>query len=89
MLIRSQNRLRLVNMENIDTLAIGLGSFQIYSFLGNESTLLGTYSTEEKVVKVLDMIQESYVTNKGYYLSGNKSRTSYVFYMPQDDEVEL
>lgn len=89
MLIRSQDRLRLVNTENIDTLAIELGSFHIYSFLGNESTLLGKYSTEEKAVKVLDMIQESYIANKGYYLSGSKSKTSYVFYMPQDDEVEL
>ena len=51
---------------------------------------IGTYSSEEKALKVLDMIQEAYLKNAQANLSAgtltvNKNT---VFQMPQDDEVE-
>lgn len=41
---------------------------------------LGTYSTEDKAKKVLDMVAKTIVTSKKYGMN-------YIFKMPQEDEV--
>lgn len=86
MLIRSQNKHSLINLDNVTRLTAG----KIY---GKDETgwlievdkipfteCLGQYSTEAKAIKVLDMIQD-------YYINTNNSRCR-VFQMPQDTEVE-
>lgn len=62
MLIRSQNKKSIVNMDNI--VEISVVSREIYSFCGKNHTQIGTYSTEEKAIKVLDMIQNAYSVMK-------------------------
>lgn len=69
---------------------------KIYNSVG---LLLGTYSTEEKAIKVLDMIQEEYL--KHIYGTGGEMATAdiyiqpfafippKVFQMPSDEEIEV
>lgn len=66
MLIRSQDKTALVKFENIvvnlklpDSLTIICWSLQDAQRSG-EYFILGKYSTKEKAMKVLDMIQEAY-----------------------------
>ena len=97
MIVRSQNKKAIVNLNNIDTIEVR--DCQIRYYCGGTETvgLLGQYSTEEKAVKVLDMIQEEY--GKHVYGQGGQMATAnyYVppfaftppktFQMPQDSEV--
>ena len=79
MLIRSQNKTLLLNYSNsaiIDTMEIDGGYIAAYSGFKGAYTL-GKYSQEEKVIKVLDMIQEAYA-------NGHID-----FQMPADSEVEV
>lgn len=60
MLIRSQDKEILANMEGpiaIEILGDGKGHATMY---WKDSYVLGTYSSKEKTMKVLDMIQEAY-----------------------------
>ena len=60
MLIRSQSKEVLANMEGpiaIEILGDGKGHATMY---WKDSYVLGTYSSKEKTMKVLDMIQEAY-----------------------------
>ena len=63
MLIRSQDKRMIVNFENICTISAfpEKDSEDIYVEDGTGSLMVGRYSTEEKAMKVLDMIQEAYV----------------------------
>lgn len=91
MLIRTQDRKCLVDMTQTQINVYELDerykndkeSYEIvlYSdFLGCNKQL-GTYSTEDKAMKVLDMIQ-------GTYLSANcQYAHNAVFEMPADEEV--
>ena len=82
MLIRSQNKTALVKFENIvvslklpDSLTVICWSLQNAQRSGGYF-ILGKYSTKEKAMKVLDMIQEAYVNGHVDYQ------------MPEDSEVE-
>ena len=79
MLIRSQRKTLLLNYSNsaiIDTMEIDRGYIvACLNFKG--AYTLGKYSQEEKVIKVLDMIQEAYA-------NGHID-----FQMPEDSEVEV
>nr|DAE53711.1 MAG TPA: hypothetical protein [Caudoviricetes sp.] len=75
MLIRSQGKEILANMEGpiaIEILGDGKGHATMY---WKDSYVLGTYSSKEKAMKVLDMIQEAYVNGHIDYQ------------MPEDSEV--
>lgn len=75
MLIRSQDKEILANMEGpiaIEILSDGKGHETMY---WKDSYVLGTYSSKEKTMKVLDMIQEAYVNGHIDYQ------------MPADSEV--
>lgn len=75
MLIRSQDKEILANMEGpiaIEILGDGKGHATMY---WKDSYVLGTYSSKEKTMKVLDMIQEAYVNGHIDYQ------------MPADSEV--
>nr|DAG54981.1 MAG TPA: hypothetical protein [Caudoviricetes sp.] len=86
MLIRSQDKSRLINFNNIRELRFWecAQGFDITDCV----CPIGHYSTREKALKVLDMIQEAYckfMSVKNDDAWGGKES---VFYMPEDSEVE-
>ena len=64
MLIRSQNKEWFVNLDQINTISIEIHEDRAYilSYQGtvDTATRLAEYSTKDRAVKVLDMIQESF-----------------------------
>lgn len=99
MLIRSQSKKTLTNLAQVTDLAVveeekefGVIVYYPFSVFNEYSKMcLGTYSTEEKAIKVLDMIQNVY-TQYGTIEDGLKNVYSAynfpkVFVMPQDNEV--
>lgn len=66
MLIRSQDKRMIANFDNICTVSAfpEKNSEDIYVEDGTGSLMIGRYSTKEKSLKVLDMIQESYTNEK-------------------------
>ena len=85
MFIRSQDRTKLVKASDFHILSSNK-VFAIYSGID----ALGYYSTEEKAMKVMDMIETAILGNEiansvidiGYWKKG-------LFQMPKDDEVEV
>ena len=77
MLIRSQNKRMIVNFDNICTVSAfpEKDSEDIYVEDGTGSLMVGRYSTKEKAIKVLDMLQEGYI-------NGHSNCQ-----MPEDSEV--
>ena len=78
MLIRSQNRELLIDFNNspaIGIMKVGWCAVKITCSDTDETLDIGSYSTKEKAIKVLDMIQEAYV-------NGHID-----FQMPEDSEV--
>lgn len=61
MLIRSQDKSILINMNNVSSIEVGDDRLRIFANNGDAIYDIGEYSTEAKVIKVLDMIQEAYV----------------------------
>ena len=68
MIIRSQDKKGFVNLENIDTVCMN-DEFSIYAFNDKSKSFIGTYSTEEKAIKVLDMIQNAYERYKMFTIT--------------------
>jgi hypothetical protein len=99
MLIRSQNKAVIINLDNIDSISADCWSGEVNVFNGEDAVIIGQYSSKEKAIKVLDMIQKEYGTH--YYGTGGPMATSNfyippfgfdppkVFQMPQDSEVEV
>lgn len=96
MWIRSQDRKALLNVNQVLISPSVDGSiYYINDSLGEESNVLGVYSTEEKAKKVLDEIQEA-IEDKFYYNIENLGCGSYVlkkgceiYEMPQDEDSEV
>lgn len=96
MLIRSQNKEVLVAFENLLNIEVSGGAISTRVDNG-WSCLLGEYSTREKALKVLDMIQEAYseyqimLNFSVVYLHEFKEKTDgfAIFQMPEDSEVEV
>lgn len=83
MLIRSQDKTALVKFENIvvnlklpDSLNVICWSLQDAQRSGGYF-ILGKYSTKEKAIKVLDMLQKAYINGHIDYQ------------MPEDGSVEV
>ena len=95
MIIRSQHKTRIVNMNGIDTICIRSTEDEnivtVDAFNGDSYTLMGEYSTEEKAIKVLDMIQNEYFTHMTVVDNAGVTvkmlERPKVFQMPQDSEV--
>lgn len=88
MIIRSQNKKGIINLNNIDTIGIepNCCGYDVAGYNGTQESCvkLGEYFTEEKAIKVLDMIQSAYVElnlNYPQYVANG------YFEMPQDCEV--
>ena len=60
MLIRSQDKRILINMNNVSSIEVGDNELRIFADDGETIYDLGEYSTKVKAMKVLDMIQEAY-----------------------------
>lgn len=97
MLIRSQNRDILINIEQIDCICIRdicirdslKKKYEIRCFRGESITVIGYYSTQEKAMKVLDMIEHEYTDIICDFRHGYKPvQLPKVFQMPADEEVE-
>lgn len=108
MLIRSQNKEYICNIKAV----YGVGYQEAHDYKRGkvEKTnheicvdtgvvdSIGVYSTKEKALKVLDMIQEMYLTRmeldggfdrvNGCYVQPDYWVLPKVFQMPQDEEVE-
>lgn len=79
MWIRSQDRKALLNVNQVLISPSVDGSiYYINDSLGEESHVLGIYTSEEKALKVLNDIQEWYECSYGE-----------TFQMPQDEDVEV
>lgn len=83
MIIRSQDKKRIINLDSIICLQVKAKS--IYS---NDDLWIGTYSTEEKAIKVLDMITMRYYKANQYFESSGFVE-NVVFQMPADEDVEV
>jgi hypothetical protein len=88
MLIRSQDKETLVNIETSIVLYISGTIGKKYPISTSNGYAIGFYSTKAKAMKVLDMIQEAYcefmAIRNGDMWCGKES----VFQMPEDSEVE-
>ena len=84
MLIRSQDKTIIVNIDNAFSIAIRdiNGAASIYVGSQGGCCIIAEYSTKAKVLKVLDMIQEAYCKFMSW--DGKES----AFCMPEDSEVE-
>lgn len=87
MWIRIQNKKQLVEASDLYIAKRGKG----YSISTGKGTDFGTYSTIEKAVKVMDMIQEKILSPHYQNDIGANKIAIYkekIFEMPQDSEVE-
>ena len=87
MWIRSQYLYTLIKCER---LSVRKCCDENYCVIGDEHVVLGEYSTEEKAIKVLDMIQEKIIERElmNFGLAKRFSYEHCAFQMPQDDEVK-
>lgn len=100
MLIRSQDKEILVNMETSIVFHISgvIGKkYPIFVYWKGNGYVIGFYSTKAKAMKVLDMVQEAYseyqimLNFSVSYLHEFKEKTDgfAIFQMPEDSEVEV
>lgn len=88
MLIRSQDKRILINMNNVSSIEVGDNELRIFADDGETIYDLGGYSTRAKALKVLDMIQEAYERYE-YEKAFKTGLTLFeTFQMPEDSEVE-
>lgn len=87
MLIRSQDKSRLISLNNTRELRFWecAQGFNITDCV----CPIGHYSTKEKAMKVLDMIQEAYCKFMSVKNDDAWNGKESVFYMPVDSEVEV
>lgn len=63
MLIRSQDKTIIINVDNVFNISVRDINGTIIIYIGSPSSccIIAEYSTKEKAMKVLDMIQEAYM----------------------------
>ena len=88
MLIRSQNKALLVNLDNVASICANNGNI-IVDYVNRDHDSIAKYSTEEKALKVLDMIEAAVTRiwdceNKFVSVKGTDSL---IFEMPPESEV--
>ena len=92
MLIRSQNKKVIAVLENCDSIGVypvqSIYHICTYNGVEESRSSIGEYSTEEKAIRVLDMIQNSYqYCEECKYMGVGASQPEFAFQMPQDSEV--
>ena len=95
MFIRTQDKTTLVNLEQVKEIFV-IGKTVRCEHTGDLGTcrFLGTYSTEEKALKVLNSIQKYHDSNLVVYsMDGMIERVTDIpnktFQMPEDEELEV
>lgn len=87
--IRTQDKIKLVNMPvKIIDICQSEEGYDIYA----DTQKIGNYSTEEKAIKVLDMIQvkiKEPIYQVNIVVGEIETHKDIVFEMPQDDEVVI
>ena len=71
MLIRSQNKRILINMNNVSSLEVSDNELRIFADNGEAIYDIGEYSTKAKAIKVLDMIKEANMDYKSGEIIGS------------------
>ena len=91
MLIRSQNKELLVNFNVSAGIEIEERNTKtvVTSYITGCSYLLGEYSTKEKAMKVLDMIQDAYERYEYEKVFKTGLTLFETFQIPADSEVEV
>lgn len=64
MLIRSQNKETLLNMDRVTTVELGVNGLKITADTDDTVYVLGNYSSKNKAIRVLDMIQKAFTDEK-------------------------
>lgn len=88
MWIRTQDKETIMNCN-----AVGIG-LEEQTTIWSGGYVLGTYSTKEKALKVLDMIEDRINENEEFAAQGERYHgytirlTKFVYQMPLDSEVE-
>ena len=90
MLIRNQKKNLLLLIENSIVIDIDSENSVCMEF-PNETYVIGKYSSKEKAMKVLDMIEREYVYCERCRTRGEEANCipAYAFQMPQDNEVQV
>ena len=101
MLIRSQDKKCIVNLDNIvgifsvknlpkDRVILPQYETDIVCYSDRDETSIGRYDSEEKAIKVLDMICAEYQAPIYRIIDGDEIDVyeNIMFHMPQDDEVD-
>ena len=88
MIIRSQDKTVITTDLNLQIYDTGNDSFEIVN--GTVDTI-GLYSTEEKAIKVLDMIREAYSRMEDIKCGAVQAQKYdlFCFQMPDDEDVEV
>lgn len=91
MLIRSQDKTIIVNIDNAFSIAIQDINGVTTIYVGSQGSCCNMveYSAKAKAMKVLDMIQEAYCKFMSVKNDDAWSGKESVFYMPEDREVEI
>ena len=89
MLIRSQDKRILINMNNVSSIEAGDNELRIFADDGETIYDLGSYSTKAKAMKVLDMIQEAYERYEYEKVFKTGLTLFETFQMPEDGSVEV
>lgn len=88
MFVRSQDKTGLYDIKGTEIYSMFDDEIQLSKWV-NHSVTLGRYSSKEKVLKVLDMIQDNIRKVELAKIGGlNCFEIDWIFQMPQDDEVE-
>ena len=104
--IRGQNKQNLVECQSIEVITNRIGEHEVianYKCIESDELydILGVYSSKEKAIKVLDIIQEKIIADKGnilraiYKEQNANAEENMIFKMPQDiiiiddNEVEV
>lgn len=79
MLIRSQDKYAILNINLAYSVSVGEENNILYWHNKSHATILGTYSTEEQAIAVLDKICKCYENYQ------NTPQANAIYQMPDDD----
>lgn len=95
MIIRSQRKGMILNMDCISKIYVDDVVYQdtksIEYGIVADKEIIAVYSTEEKAIKVLDMITETYCRMEDIKCGAVQAQKydSFCFQMPDDEDVEV
>lgn len=91
MLIRSQDRIAIINVDNVFNISVRDINGTTVIHIGSSSSccIIAEYSTKAKAMKVLDMIQDRYVDYQTAHTVSNGLTTMSLFVDCSDKVNEL